>query len=82
MQSIETSDVASRHEYELVYTYDENGNPQSVEKKDTLCYKETYTLDSDGFILSGEYEGKWASLREGYIQLSEIVYNEQEDEVI
>ena len=81
VQSIETSDVASRHEYELVYTYDENGNPQSVEKKDTLCYKETYTLDSDGFILSGEYEGKWASLREGYIQLSEIVYNEQEDEV-
>lgn len=81
VQSIENSDVASRHEYELVYTYDENGNPQSVEKKDTLCYKETYTLDSDGFILSGEYEGKWASLREGYIQLSEIVYNEQEDEV-
>lgn len=81
VQSIETSDVASRHEYELVYTYDENGNPQSVEKKDTLCYKETYTLDSDGFILSGEYEGKWASSREGYIQLSEIVYNEQEDEV-
>ena len=81
VQSIETSDVASRHEYELVYTYDENGNPQSVEKKDTLCYKETYTLDSDGFILSGEYEGKWASWREGYIQLSEIVYNEQEDEV-
>lgn len=81
VQSIETSDVASRHEYELVYTYDENGNPQSVEKKDTLCYKEIYTLDSDGFILSGEYEGKWASWREGYIQLSEIVYNEQEDEV-
>ena len=81
VQSIENSDVASRHEYELVYTYDENGNPQSVEKKDTLCYKETYTLDSDGFILSGEYEGKWASSREGYIQLSEIVYNEQEDEV-
>ena len=81
VQSIETSVVASRHEYELVYTYDENGNPQSVEKKDTLCYKETYTLDSDGFILSGEYEGKWASSREGYIQLSEIVYNEQEDEV-
>lgn len=81
VQSIETSDVASRHEYELVYTYDENGNPQSVEKKDTLCYKETYTLDSDGFILSGEYEGKWASSIEGYIQLSEIVYNEQEDEV-
>lgn len=81
VQSIETSDVASRHKYELVYTYDENGNPQSVEKKDTLCYKETYTLDSDGFILSGEYEGKWASSIEGYIQLSEIVYNEQEDEV-
>ena len=81
VQSIETSDVASRHKYELVYTYDENGNPQSVEKKDTLCYKETYTLDSDGFILSGEYEGKWASSIEGYIQLSEIVYNEQETSV-
>lgn len=81
VQSIETSVVASRRESELVYTYDENGNPQSVEKKDTLCYKEIYTLDSDGFILSGEYEGKWASSREGYIQLSEIVYNEQEDEV-
>ena len=81
VQSIETSDVASRRESELVYTYDENGNPQSVEKKDMLCYKEIYTLDSDGFILSGEYEGKWASSKEGYIQLSEIVYNEQEDEV-
>ena len=82
VQSIEVKATSntSRDEYELVYAYDGNGNPQSVEKKATLFYKETYTLDSEGFILAGKYEGKWSS-REGCTVVSDIVYNEQENEI-
>ena len=61
---------------EVIYTYDEQGFPQSLKKKDS---QEIYTLDSDGFILAGKYEGKWSS-DEGCTSVSDIVYNEQEDE--
>lgn len=61
---------------EVIYTYDEQGFPQSIKKKDS---QEIYTLDSDGFILAGRYEGKWSS-DEGCTRVSDIVYNEQEDE--
>ena len=61
---------------EAIYTYDEQGFPQSLKKKDS---QEIYTLDSDGFILAGRYEGKWSS-DEGCTRVSDIVYNEQEDE--
>lgn len=61
---------------EVIYTYDEQGFPQSLKKKDS---QEIYTLDSDGFILAGRYEGKWSS-DEGCTSVSDIVYNEQEDE--
>ena len=61
---------------EVIYTYDEQGFPQSIKKKDS---QEIYTLDSDGFILAGRYEGKWSS-DEGCTSVSDIVYNEQEDE--
>ena len=61
---------------EAIYTYDEQGFPQSLKKEDT---QEIYTLDSDGFILAGRYEGKWSS-DEGCTRVSDIVYNEQEDE--
>lgn len=61
---------------EVIYTYDEQGFPQSLKKKDS---QEIYTLDSDGFILAGRYEGKWSS-DEGCTRVSDIVYNEQEDE--
>lgn len=61
---------------EAIYTYDEQGFPQSLKKEDS---QEIYTLDSDGFILAGKYEGKWSS-DEGCTRVSDIVYNEQEDE--
>lgn len=61
---------------EAIYTYDEQGFPQSLKKEDS---QEIYTLDSDGFILAGRYEGKWSS-DEGCTSVSDIVYNEQEDE--
>lgn len=61
---------------EAIYTYDEQGFPQSLKKKDS---QEIYTLDSDGFILAGRYEGKWSS-DEGCTRVSDIVYNEQGDE--
>ena len=61
---------------EVIYTYDEQGFPQSLKKEDS---QEIYTLDSDGFILAGRYEGKWSS-DEGCTRVSDIVYNEQEDE--
>lgn len=61
---------------EAIYTYDEQGFPQSLKKED---FQEIYTLDSDGFILAGRYEGKWSS-DEGCTRVSDIVYNEQEDE--
>lgn len=61
---------------EVIYTYDEQGFPQSLKKEDS---QEIYTLDSDGFILAGRYEGKWSS-DEGCTRVSDIVYNEQEEE--
>lgn len=61
---------------ESIYMYDEQGFPQSLKKEDS---QEIYTLDSDGFILAGRYEGKWSS-DEGCTRVSDIVYNEQEDE--
>ena len=61
---------------EAIYTYDEQGFPQSLKKEDS---QEIYTLDSDGFILAGRYEGKWSS-DEGCTRVSDIVYNEQGDE--
>lgn len=61
---------------EAIYTYDEQGFPQGLKKEDS---QEIYTLDSDGFILAGRYEGKWSS-DEGCTRVSDIVYNEQEDE--
>ena len=61
---------------ESIYTYDEQGFPQSLKKEDS---QEIYTLDSDGFILAGRYEGEWSS-DEGCTRVSDIVYNEQEDE--
>ena len=61
---------------EAIYTYDEQGFPQSLKKEDS---QEIYTLNSDGFILAGRYEGKWSS-DEGCTRVSDIVYNEQEDE--
>ena len=57
---------------EAIYTYDEQGFPQSLKKEDS---QEIYTLDSDGFILAGRYEGKWSS-DEGCTRVSDIVYNE------
>lgn len=71
--------VNSEH-WEYVYSYDEQGFLQSLEKKGTRVYTESYTLDSDGFILAGKSEGQWTN-EKGCTVVSDYVYNEYGDEV-
>lgn len=66
--------------WEYVYSYDEQGFLQSLEKKGTRVYTESYTLDSDGFILAGKTEGQWTN-EKGCTVVSDYVYNEYGDEV-
>lgn len=66
--------------WEYVYSYDEQGFLQSLEKKGTRVYTESYTLDSDGFILAGKSEGQWTN-EKGCTVVSDYVYNEYGDEV-
>lgn len=66
--------------WEYVYSYDEQGFLQSLEKKGTRVYTESYTLDSDGFILAGKSEGQWTN-EKGCTVVSDYVYNEHGDEV-
>lgn len=66
--------------WEYVYSYDEQGFLQSLEKKGTRVYTESYMLDSDGFILAGKSEGQWTN-EKGCTVVSDYVYNEYGDEV-
>lgn len=68
-----------------VYSYDEQGLPQCVDDSGTFSYIESYTLDSDGFILAGkretEYKGQAWDSKGSYDYDSDIVYNEFEGAV-
>ena len=62
-----------------VYSYDEQGLPQCVDDSGTFSYIESYTLDSEGYILAGkretEYKGQAWDSKGSYDYDSDIVYN-------
>lgn len=68
-----------------VYSYDEQGLPQCVDDSGTFSYIESYTLDSEGYILAGkretEYKGQAWDSKGSYDYDSDIVYNEFEGAV-
>lgn len=71
------------------YAYDEQGFPQSATRNASIFWMEVYTLDSDGFILTGKRETKYEEWRQdnGWYQkndctcISDVVYNEYEDDI-
>lgn len=71
------------------YTYDKQGFPQSATRNASIFWTEVYTLDSDGFILTGKRETKYEEWRQdnGWYQkndctcISDVVYNEYEDDI-
>ena len=71
------------------YAYDEQGFPQSATRNASIFWTEVYTLDSDGFILTGKRETKYEEWRQdnGRYQkndctcISDVVYNEYEDDI-
>lgn len=71
------------------YAYDEQGFPQSATRNASTFWTEVYTLDSDGFILTGKRETKYEEWRQdnGWYQkndctcISDVVYNEYEDDI-
>lgn len=71
------------------YAYDEQGFPQSATRNASIFWTEVYTLDSDGFILTGKRETKYEEWRQdnGWYQkndctcISDVVYNEYEDDI-
>lgn len=65
---------------EFIYSYDEQGFPQSMKKKAKLSYTESYMVDSDGFIFGSRYEGQWLP-QEGRTVIADVVYDDHENEV-
>lgn len=71
------------------YAYDEQGFPQSATRNASIFWTEVYTLDSDGFILTGKRETKYEEWRQdnGWYQkndctcISDVVYNEYGDDI-
>ncbi len=71
------------------YAYDEQGFPQSATRNASIFWTEVYTLDSDGFILTGKRETKYEEWcqNNGWYQkndctcISDVVYNEYEDDI-
>ena len=65
---------------EFIYSYDEQGFPQSMKKKAKLSYTESYIVDSDGFIFGSKYEGQWLP-QEGRTVIADVAYDDHENEV-
>lgn len=65
---------------EFIYSYDEQGFPQSMKKKAKLSYTESYIVDSDGFIFGSRYEGQWLP-QEGRTVIADVAYDDHENEV-
>ena len=65
---------------EFIYSYDEQGFPQSMKKKAKLSYAESYMVDSDGFIFGSRYEGQWLP-QEGRTVIADVAYDDHENEV-
>lgn len=65
---------------EFIYSYDEQGFPQSMKKKAKLSYTESYMVDSDGFIFGSRYEGQWLP-QEGCTVIADVAYDDHENEV-
>ena len=65
---------------EFIYSYDEQGFPQSMKKKAKLSYTESYIVDSDGFIFGSRYEGQWLP-QEGHTVIADVAYDDHENEV-
>lgn len=65
---------------EFIYSYDEQGFPQSMKKKAKLSYTESYIVDSDGFIFGSRYEGQWLP-QEGCTVIADVAYDDHENEV-
>lgn len=65
---------------EFIYSYDEQGFPQSMKKKAKLSYTESYMVDSDGFIFGSRYEGQWLP-QEGHTVIADVAYDDHENEV-
>ena len=65
---------------EFIYSYDEQGFPQSMTKKAKLSYTESYIVDSDGFIFGSRYEGQWLP-QEGCTVIADVAYDDHENEV-
>ena len=69
------------------YTYDKQGFPQSATRDANIFYTEIYTLDSDGFILTGKRETKYEEWHQDSYRkndctcISDVVYNEYEDDI-
>lgn len=65
---------------EFIYSYDEQGFPQSMKKKAKLSYTESYMVNSDGFIFGSRYEGQWLP-QEGCTVIADVAYDDHENEV-
>lgn len=65
---------------EFIYSYDEQGFPQSMKKEAKLSYTESYIVDSDGFIFGSRYEGQWLP-QEGCTVIADVAYDDHENEV-
>lgn len=65
---------------EFIYSYDEQGFPQSMKKKAKLSYTESYMVDSNGFIFGSRYEGQWLP-QEGCTVIADVAYDDHENEV-
>lgn len=65
---------------EFIYSYDEQGFPQSMKKKAKLSYTESYMVDSDGFVFGSRYEGQWLP-QEGCTVIADVAYDDHENEV-
>jgi len=62
-------------EYEMIYSYDEQGNLISKEKIGSLPQKETYVVDAHGNVVKGNASGNWAS-ESKYTFVSTTEYDE------
>lgn len=86
---VKTESDFGEHQEQITYnyTYDKQGFPQSATRDANIFYTEIYTLDSDGFILTGKRETKYEEWNQDnyrkndYTCISDIVYNEYEDDV-
>ena len=86
---VKTESDFGEHQEQITYnyTYDKQGFPQSATRDANIFYTEIYTLDSDGFILTGKRETKYEEWHQDsyrkndYTCISDIVYNEYEDDI-